>query len=133
MNPEVMLSVQQLCKHYPLVRKGFFSRQVGLLKACDDISFEVKRGETLGIVGESGSGKTTLGRAILRATRPTSGRVLFNHRAARHGAAEPGDRARAPHPVLNPLPRPLRLGRSAACCSSLSRKSSESSIVTSFE
>jgi peptide/nickel transport system ATP-binding protein len=70
---DVILSVRKLCKHYPIIEKGFVSRQVGMVKACDDVSFDLKRGETLGIVGESGSGKTTLGRAILRATRPTSG------------------------------------------------------------
>jgi len=77
MSPDTVLSVQHLCKHYPIVSKGLFKRSVFNLKACDDVSFDVKRGETLGIVGESGSGKTTLGRAILRATQPTSGQVLF--------------------------------------------------------
>jgi len=77
MSPDTVLSVQHLCKHYPIVSKGLFKRSVFTLKACDDVSFDVQRGETLGIVGESGSGKTTLGRAILRATQPTSGKVLF--------------------------------------------------------
>ena len=67
MSPDTVLSVQHLCKHYPIVSKGLFKRRVFTLKACDDVSFDVKRGETLGIVGESGSGKTTLGRAILLA------------------------------------------------------------------
>jgi ABC-type oligopeptide transport system ATPase subunit len=74
---DVVLSVQNLCKYYPIVQKGFLTRQIGLVKACHDVSFDVLRGETLGIVGESGSGKTTLGRAVLRATRPTSGKVMF--------------------------------------------------------
>jgi peptide/nickel transport system ATP-binding protein len=77
MNPDTVLSVQHLCKHYPIVSKGLFKRRVFTLKACEDVSFDLQRGETLGIVGESGSGKTTLGRAILRATQPTSGQVLF--------------------------------------------------------
>ncbi|MBL8360989.1 MAG: ABC transporter ATP-binding protein [Rubrivivax sp.] len=109
MNPDVILSVQQLCKHYPIVQKGFLSRQVGLVKACDDVSFDLKRGETLGIVGESGSGKTTLGRAILRATRPTSGRVLFNHRAALEGREPPVDLAALPEAALKPLRTELQM------------------------
>jgi ABC-type oligopeptide transport system ATPase subunit len=80
---DVVLSVQKLCKYYPILQKGFFTRQIGLVKACHDVSFDVRRGETLGIVGESGSGKTTLGRALLRATRPTSGKALFASRAGK--------------------------------------------------
>ncbi|HRE07272.1 MAG TPA: ATP-binding cassette domain-containing protein, partial [Opitutaceae bacterium] len=52
-------------------------RQVGTIRAVDDVSFQLLRGETLGLVGESGSGKTTAARAILRALSPSSGRVLF--------------------------------------------------------
>ena len=71
----VLLSVRGLGKHHPVMSKGFFARQTGVFKACDDVSFDLKRGETLGIVGESGSGKTTLGRSILRATAPSVGRL----------------------------------------------------------
>jgi peptide/nickel transport system ATP-binding protein len=72
-----LLSVRKLCKHFPVLSKGFFRRQVGVVKACNDVSFELARGETLGIVGESGSGKSTLARTLLRVSQPTSGSALF--------------------------------------------------------
>lgn len=76
-NGEVLVSVVNLKKHFP-IRKGFlFSRQVGAVKAVDGISFDIKQGETLGIVGESGCGKSTTGRTVLRLQEPTSGHVYF--------------------------------------------------------
>lgn len=74
---EFMLEVERLSKHYPVYSKGLFKKQVDTIKACDDVSFAVRPGETLGIVGESGSGKLTLGRSILRATRPSAGHVWY--------------------------------------------------------
>lgn len=71
-----ILQVKDLSKFFPVVR-GIFGRIVGQIRAVDRVSFELAEGECLGLVGESGSGKTTLGRTILRAIRPTSGRVLF--------------------------------------------------------
>lgn len=72
-----LLEVRDLKKHFP-VGTGLFSGEGSTLKAVDGVSFEIRRGETLGLVGESGSGKTTTGRAILRLTEPTSGAVRFH-------------------------------------------------------
>jgi oligopeptide transport system ATP-binding protein len=74
--PEVILSVRNLKKYFP-IRRGVFQRHVGDVKAVDDVSFDVYRGETLGLVGESGCGKTTTGRTIIRLYDPTAGSVLF--------------------------------------------------------
>jgi peptide/nickel transport system ATP-binding protein len=74
---DVLLRVNQLCKYFPVFSGGLFRKQVGVVKACHDVSFELARGETLGIVGESGSGKSTLARTLLRVTRPTSGSAIF--------------------------------------------------------
>ncbi|HUO64604.1 MAG TPA: dipeptide ABC transporter ATP-binding protein [Terriglobales bacterium] len=72
-----LLEVQGLRKHFP-IRKGFLRRQVGVVRAVDDVSFHVEKGETLSLVGESGCGKTTTSRCILRALTPTEGRILFH-------------------------------------------------------
>ncbi|HVT28878.1 MAG TPA: ABC transporter ATP-binding protein [Lacipirellulaceae bacterium] len=72
-----LLAVKNLKVHFP-VRRGFFGRTVDHIRAVDDISFNVYRGQTLGLVGESGCGKTTTGRAILRLIEPTGGQVLYN-------------------------------------------------------
>ncbi|HXF62952.1 MAG TPA: oligopeptide/dipeptide ABC transporter ATP-binding protein [Caldilineaceae bacterium] len=71
-----LLEVNALRKYFP-IRRGFFVRVVGHVKAVDGVSFAVHPGETLGLVGESGCGKTTTGRVILRAIDPTSGEVWF--------------------------------------------------------
>ncbi len=73
----VLVRVDNLVKHFPIT-KGLLQKQVGAVRAVDGISFEVKRGETLGLVGESGCGKSTTGRAILQLYRPTSGNVHFD-------------------------------------------------------
>ncbi len=98
-----LLRVRHLCKHFPVYSKGLMRRQVGAIKACHDVSFDLMPRETLGIVGESGSGKTTTGRAILRAIEPTSGRVLFrdNGRAV--------DLATLPDRELKPLRTKLQM------------------------
>jgi oligopeptide/dipeptide ABC transporter ATP-binding protein len=74
---EPILQVRDLCKHFPVFSKGLLRRQVGLVRAVDEVSFDLMPGQTLGLVGESGCGKTTTGRAILRAIAPTRGQVLF--------------------------------------------------------
>jgi oligopeptide transport system ATP-binding protein len=74
---EVLLQVSDLKMHFPITRGIIIQRQVGSIKAVDGISFELYRGETLGLVGESGCGKSTTGRAILQLYRPTAGKVIF--------------------------------------------------------
>lgn len=71
---EILLEVKNLKKYYP-VRTGFIKKTE--LKAVDDVSFFIQKGETLGIVGESGCGKTTLGRTVLRLEEPTSGDIIY--------------------------------------------------------
>jgi len=73
----VLVSVDGLKKHFPIM-KGVFRRQVGAVKAVDGVSFDIFRGETLGLVGESGSGKSTVGRAVLMLETPTAGTVDFD-------------------------------------------------------
>ena len=77
---DILLEVRRLRKYFPLTSGVLFQRQVGLIKAVDDVSFSIRKGETLGLVGESGSGKTTTGRCILQLDRPTSGEILFEGR-----------------------------------------------------
>ena len=71
-----LLEVRNLAKSFA-VSKGVFGRNKGYLKAVNDVSFDLQKGESLGIVGESGSGKTTLGRCLIRGIKPTSGSILL--------------------------------------------------------
>ena len=73
---ENLLEIRNLKKYYP-VTGGFFKRTIGNVKAVDDVSFAIRKGETLGLVGESGCGKSTAGRTILRLMKPTGGEILF--------------------------------------------------------
>lgn len=76
-NGNVLLEVKNLKMHFPVTSGIIFQRAVAHIKAVDDITFDVRQGETLGLVGESGCGKTTTGRCILQLYRPTSGQITF--------------------------------------------------------
>ncbi len=75
-NKEIILSIKGLKTYFP-IRKGVFKRTVGYVKAVDDVSLDVHKGETLGIVGESGCGKTTLGKSVLQLVKPREGEVQY--------------------------------------------------------
>lgn len=105
MNTDTILSVQNL-KEYFNIPKGFFGTIP--LKAVDDVSFDISRGETLGLVGESGCGKTTVGRTILQLYKPTSGKIIFNGEEIRDKKSITNMRKKAqmvfqdPYSSLNP-------------------------------
>ena len=75
-----LLKVENLTKHFPVTRGIVFQKQVAAVKAVDDVSFTVDRGETLGVVGESGCGKSTMARCIMRLLDPTAGSITFEGR-----------------------------------------------------
>ena len=82
-NGENLLEVRNLKKYFS-VKQGLFGRKENVLKAVDDVSFTIKKGETLGLVGESGCGKTTAGRTILKLYDPTDGEILFHGEPLQH-------------------------------------------------
>jgi peptide/nickel transport system ATP-binding protein/oligopeptide transport system ATP-binding protein len=108
--PGPLLSVTGLTKHFPVTRGVILRHRVGLVRSVDDVSFDVARGETLGIVGESGCGKTTTARMLVRLLEPTAGQILFDGRDITHlraGAMRPLRREvqmifQDPYSSLNP-------------------------------
>jgi oligopeptide transport system ATP-binding protein len=74
----ILVDVQGLKMHFPITSGTFWPKTVGLVKAVDDVTFSIRRGETLGLVGESGCGKTTAGRCILHIYKPTAGHIFFD-------------------------------------------------------
>ena len=74
---DTLLEIKDLHVHYPIT-SGFLQNQSGEVKAVDGVSFQIKRGTTVGLVGESGSGKTTIGRSIIKLAPITSGEILYN-------------------------------------------------------
>ena len=75
---QILVQVRGLKKYFPITRGILIQRQVGAIKAVDDVSFDIYRGESLGLVGESGCGKTTTGRTLIQLYRPTAGQVLYD-------------------------------------------------------
>jgi oligopeptide transport system ATP-binding protein len=73
-----ILRVERLIKHFPTLKGVFFKKRVASVKAIDDISFFIRKGETLGLTGESGCGKTTVARCVMRLIEPTSGKIYFH-------------------------------------------------------
>lgn len=124
MGDEILVQVNQLKLHFPIKTGLAFKRTTGYIRAVDGISFEIIKGETLGLVGESGCGKTTAGRTILQLYRPTSGEVIFKGVNLAKQSADEVRKARRymqmifqdPYASLNPqmrvgeiIARPLRV------------------------
>jgi len=93
-NGTPLVEVKNLVKHFPITRGVLFQRQIGAVKAVDDVSFDIYSGETLGIVGETGCGKSTTARLLVRLLDPTSGEVLLNGEDI---ATRKGERLKALH------------------------------------
>jgi len=74
---EILLEVRHLSKFFP-IKGGLLGKQTGAVRAVDDVSFHIKRGQTLGLVGESGCGKSTLGKTLLRLIEPSAGQIIFD-------------------------------------------------------
>jgi oligopeptide/dipeptide ABC transporter ATP-binding protein len=103
MSDDLVLEVKHLKKDFP-VRRGVLQKTVATVHAVDDVSFDVRKGETLALVGESGCGKTTTSRCVLRAIDPTSGQILF-----RTSAGKVVDVASASASQLQPLRREMQM------------------------
>src|SRR2546421_7458566 len=94
-----LVEIRNLVKPFPLTRGVVFQRGVGKVRAIDGISFDIQRGETLGIVGETGCGKTTAARLIVRLLEPSSGEIRF----------EGEDITRCKGAALKPLRRQIQM------------------------
>jgi len=79
-----LLAVRGLTQHFPL-RSGLLGRSAGTIQAVDDVSFDIRKGETLGLVGESGCGKSTTSRLIMALLEPTAGELVFDGQPIGHG------------------------------------------------
>jgi len=97
-----LLEVKNLKMHFA-IKQGVFAKVAGYTKAVDDVSFNLYKGETVGLVGESGCGKTTIGRCIARAYQPSSGQVLF------HNDAEVTDLSKLHGKALKPIRQDVRM------------------------
>ena len=75
---DILMRVNHLVKEFPITKGVFFKKKIGAVQAVSDISFEIRKGETLGLVGESGCGKSTTARTVLRLLEPTAGDVYFH-------------------------------------------------------
>jgi len=100
---DLLLEVKELKMHFP-IKRGFFRKTVGYVKAVDGVSFTIRRGETFGLVGESGCGKSTTGRCIIRLIDPTEGQVVFHD--PQRGAL---DIAQASQDTIRPLRRQMQI------------------------
>ena len=96
---DILVQIKNLRMYFPVTSGMFLQRKIADIKAVDEVSLDIIRGETLGLVGESGCGKTTLGKSILQLYRPTSGEVLF----------EGNDLCRMPNKQLRPLRQKLQV------------------------
>ncbi len=105
---EELLDIKHLKMYFP-IRLGLLNRVAGYVKAVDDVSFTIKRGETLGLVGESGCGKTSIGRCVVRAYDPTDGEMLYHDYST--GAATPNlvDLAKIEEHQMKPYRRKVRM------------------------
>ena len=99
---QVLVRVDNLKKHFPITRGIVIQRQVGAIKAVDGITFDIYRGETLGLVGESGCGKSTTGRTVLQLYRPTEGTVYFEGESLVEMKGEALRRQRRKMPMMLP-------------------------------
>lgn len=80
---ESLLRAENIVKRFP-IHGGLFSKEIAAVKAVQNVSFDIKKGETLGLVGESGCGKSTLGRSLIRLIEPTSGKIFFKNQDITH-------------------------------------------------